>query len=146
MRAACLPILLPGLALACPAPLPVQMPPHGVEDAVPDAPALLLAPPGWRAGDVAVVLRDEAGFRDGCAMPAVAALLDEGALVLALPPPEQDWGRLHAALDLLRGAYGAGHAVVAPVAPQAGTGFARRVRPAEAGAAPAGSSSRPSSG
>jgi hypothetical protein len=139
MRATALPILLPGLALACPAPLPVEM----AEEAVPAA--LMMAPPGWRPGDVATVLRDEGAFRHGCAAPEVAGLLAEGALVLALAPAA-DWSRLDAALALLRGAYGAGHAVVAPGGPPGERGFARRVRPAAAGAAPAGSSSRPSSG
>jgi hypothetical protein len=146
MRAACLPILLPGLALACPAPLPVHLPDHAAEDAERAAPGVLLAPPGWRAGDLAVVLRDEVAFRMGCVAPEVAATLADGAMVLAVPPPGPDWRRLDAALALLRGAYGAGHAVVAPGAVQVGARFGRRVRPAEAGAVPAGSSSRPSSG
>jgi hypothetical protein len=130
----------PALAIGCPAPVPLHLQDDGAPLAV------LFHPQGWEAGDAAAVLRDGPAFRDGCASPGVAALLEQGVLVLAMAPAGVDWGRLDAALAILREGYGARHAVVLPAPGQPpGPGFARPIRRAAAAAPPAGSSSRPSS-
>lgn len=103
--------LAAGPALGCgvPAlsPVPVQV------GKARDPAAVLVMPVGWEAGDPASVLLSAPAFRAGCAEPRVAALLEAGAMVLAIDPgaagPD---GALLAAARLLRAAYGAGEVAV----------------------------------
>ncbi|MGG5820992.1 hypothetical protein [Falsiroseomonas sp. HW251] len=95
----------PALGCGVPAlaPVPVTL------GQAPDAVGTLVAPVGWEAGDPAAVLLSAASFRDGCAEPRTAALLEAGAMVLALDPAVAARNlRALAAATILREGFAAG--------------------------------------
>lgn len=73
-----------------------------------EAPSLLNLPPGWVAGDAAVVIAAGGDWPPGLRDRLVAALLDAGAAVLELNPAQQGTPAMAAALATLATTQGAG--------------------------------------
>lgn len=109
----------------------------GLGLASPAAPALLNLPPGWMAGDAAVVIAAGGDWPPGLRDRLVAALLDAGAAVLELNPGQRGTPALAVALAMLGTVQGAGVVVAighgaavgaaAGVATPDGRGFAAAV-------------------